>query len=97
VGLGWGFILTGIASVVINRAARDSTSVAVAVNAVTRNTAAAIGAQVAFAILAGVEVVGAFPVESGFTWVLAMGAVGAALLLLAAVSMPTRANAEGTG
>jgi hypothetical protein len=64
--------------------------VAVAVNAVTRNTAVAIGAQVAFAIIAGADIVETFPVESGFTWVFAMGGVGAALLLLTSTLMPDR-------
>jgi MFS family permease len=89
-GLAWGLILTGIASVVIRSAAADSTSVAVAVNAVTRNTAVAIGAQVAFAIIAGTEVAGAFPAESGYTWAFAMGCAGAALLLLVSRLMPGR-------
>jgi MFS family permease len=92
VGLGWGLILTGIASVVVRSAPADRTSIAVAVNAVTRNTAVAIGAQVAFAIIAGAELVGAFPVESGYTWAFAMGGVGAALLLLASTLMPSRAR-----
>ena len=90
VGLAWGLILTGIASVVIRSAPPDSTSVAVAVNAVTRNTAFAIGAQVAFAIVAGPDVAGAFPAESGFTWAFAMGGLGSALLLLASTLMPAR-------
>jgi hypothetical protein len=90
VGLAWGLILTGIASVVIRSAAPDSTSVAVAVTAVTRNTAVAIGAQVAFAIIAGADVAWTFPVESGYTWVFAMGGVGAALLMLTSTLMPDR-------
>jgi MFS family permease len=90
VGLAWGLILTGIASVVIRSAPADSTSVAVAVNAVTRNTAVAIGAQVAFAIVAGPDVAGAFPAESGYTWAFAMGGLGAGLLLLASTLMPAQ-------
>jgi hypothetical protein len=70
--------------VILRSAPAHSTSVAVAVNAVTRNTAASIGAQVAFAIIAGAEVVGAFPVESAYTRTFAMGAAGAAVLLVAA-------------
>ena len=91
IGLAWGLILTGIASVVIRSASPDSTSVAVAVNAVTRNTAVAIGAQVAFAIIAGADVAGTFPVESGYTWVFAMGGLGAAVLMLTSALMPGRA------
>jgi MFS family permease len=90
VGLAWGLILTGIASVIVRSAPPDSTSVAVAVNAVTRNTAVAIGAQVAFAIIAGAEVAGEFPVDSAYTWTFAMGAAGAALLMLTSTLMPDR-------
>jgi MFS family permease len=90
VGLAWGFILTGIASVIVRSAPADSTSVAVAVNAVTRNTAVAIGAQVAFAIIAGADLVGEFPVDSAYTWTFAMGAAGAALLLATSALMPGR-------
>ena len=82
--------LTGIASVVIRSAAPDSTTVAVGVNAVTRNTAVAIGAQVAFAIIAAADVVETLPVESAYTWPLAMGGLGAALLLLTSALMPGR-------
>jgi MFS family permease len=89
-GLAWGLILTGIASVVIRSAPRDSTSVALAVNGVTRNTAVAIGAQVAFAIIAGVDAVAGFPAESGYTAVFVMGAVGAALLVVVAFLIPGR-------
>ena len=89
-GLAWGLTLTGITSVVIRGAPRDSTSVAVAVNGVTRNTAVAIGAQMAFAIIAHADAVGGFPVQSGYTAVFAMGAVGAALLMVAAPLLPRR-------
>jgi hypothetical protein len=66
------------------------TSIAVAVNAVTRNTAVAIGAQVAFVIIAGADVAATFPVESGYTWTFVMGGLGAAVLLLTSASMPGR-------
>ena len=59
-------------------------------NAVTRNTAVAIGAQVAFAIIAGAAVAETFPVESAYTWVFAMGGLGAALLMLSSALMPSR-------
>jgi hypothetical protein len=75
---------------VIGNAPRESTSVAVAVNAVTRNTAVAIGAQVAFAIIAGADVAGEFPVDTAYTWTFAMGAVGAGLLLATSALMPGR-------
>ena len=90
IGLGWGVILTGIASVVIRSAPPEKTSIAIAVNNVPRNTAVAIGAQLAFAIIAGAEIVGGHPAESGYTWVFAMGGAGAAVLLLASALLPGR-------
>ena len=89
-GLAWGFVLTGIASVVIRSAPPDSTSVAVAVNAVVRNTAVAIGAQVTFAIIAGADGADAFPDESGYTSAFAVAGLGAALLMVTSTSMPGR-------
>jgi hypothetical protein len=54
----------------------------------------AIGAQIAFAIIAGVDVVGGFPVEAGYTAVFVMGALGAALLMIVAFLMPGRGTAR---
>ena len=51
-GFAWGLILTGIYPVVIRSASSDKTSVAVSINVLTRNTAVALGAQIAFAIIA---------------------------------------------
>ena len=87
---------TLVPAVVFPSPPADRTSIAVAVNASTRNTAVAIGAQVAFAIIAGAELVGAFPVESAYTWAFAMGAVGAGLLLLASASMPRSSYTAGS-
>jgi MFS family permease len=90
-GLAWGLMLTGIYAVVIRGAATDETGVALAVNVVIRNTAVAIGAQVAFAIVAAAEVVGGFPAEAGFTRAFALGAAGAAAALLLSMLLPDRA------
>jgi MFS family permease len=90
-GLSLGFVLTGIFSVVIHGASADKTSVAVAVNIVVRNTAAAVGAQVAVAIVTAAGVIGGFPADSGYTQAFVMGAVGACVLLLASAFLPGRA------
>ena len=42
------------------------------------------------AIIGGVAVVDGFPAGSGYSWVFAMGAAGAALLGLASLAMPGR-------
>lgn len=89
-GLAWGFMLTGIYYVVIRSVSTDKTGVAIAVNVVIRNTAVAIGAQAAFAIVAAVELVDQFPAESGYTRAFVMGAAGAGVALLASALLPGR-------
>jgi MFS family permease len=78
-GLCWGLILNGIYSLIVRGADTDKTAVALAVNVVERNTAAALGTQVAFAIVAG-----AGATVSGFEWTFAMGAIGAFVTLCTA-------------
>ena len=90
IGLGWGVILTGIASVVIRSAPPEKTSIAIAVNNVPRITPVSIGGQLSFAIIAGAEMGVGHPAESGYTWVFAMGGAGAAVLLLASALLPGR-------
>jgi MFS family permease len=89
-GLGWGLVLTGIVAVVIRSASSDKTAVALAVTAVVRFIAVAIGAQVAFAIVSGAGLVGPFPADVGYTRTFVMGIAGAAFLLLAAAFLPRR-------
>lgn len=90
IGLAWGLILTGIYTVVIRGARTDETGVALAVNVVIRNTAVAVGAQVAFAIVAA-KLVAGFPAESGYTRAFLLGTAGAGLALLASALLPGRA------
>ena len=47
-------------------------------------------ASVAFAIIAAADVAETFPVESAYTWVFALGGLGAALVLLTSALMPSR-------
>jgi hypothetical protein len=94
VGLAWGLVLTSIASVVLRSADENATSVAVAVNVVTRNTAVAIGVQVTLAIIAGAEVADGFPVEA-YRSAFAMGAAGAACALLASALMARAKSRSG--
>jgi MFS family permease len=89
-GLAWGLVLTGFFPVVIRGSSVDKTSVAVAVNLVVRNTALAVGVQVAFAIVENAGLVGRLPAEAGFTRVFVVGVTGAVVLLLASALMPGR-------
>ena len=90
-GVAWGLVLTSIYTVVIRSASTDKTAVAVAVNVLMRNTALAVGVQVAFAVITGAGLTDGFPAESGFTRVFLMGFVGACVTLLASATlMPGR-------
>jgi MFS family permease len=90
IGIAWGTVLTGVASIVVRSARQDQTSIAVAVNVVVRNTSVAIGAQVAFAIVAAAPVVAGFPAESGYTNAFWMGAAGAGVLLASSLLLRGR-------
>jgi MFS family permease len=89
-GLAWGFLLTGVYMVIIRNVSVDKTGVALAVNVIGRNTAAALGTQVAFAIIAGAGAAA----ESGYTRTFVMGAIGAGATLVAATFLPRRAAAH---
>ncbi len=90
IGLGVGFVLTAIYSVVVRSVSADKTAVGIAVNVVARAVAVSIGAHVAFAIIIGAGLVGPFPAESGYTRAFLMGAAGAALVLCASALLPGR-------
>ena len=90
VGLAWGFVLTGVAAVVVRSAPADTTGVAVAVMAVTRNTAVSIGAQVTFAIVIGAGLSGGFAAEEGYERAFWLAAAGAVVTLVSARLMPAR-------
>ena len=90
IGVGWGTVLTGVASLVVRSARHDQTSIAVAANVVVRNTSVSIGTQVGFAIVAAAPVVAGFPAESGYTNVFWMGAAGAGVLLASSLLLRGR-------
>jgi hypothetical protein len=89
--------VTGILSLVARSPALDKTSVAIAVNAVTRTTGSAVGAAAAAAILTSAIAIGPVPAESGFTDCFLMGAMASGAALLAAVLLPGRAPAGDQG
>ena len=89
-GIGLGFTVTGILTLVGRAATLDKTSVATAVNAVTRTTGSAVGSAAAAAIITGALTVGPLPAESGFTDCFTMGAIVSGVALLASVLLPGR-------
>jgi MFS family permease len=94
VGVGWGLILTAVYPVVIRGSSTDKTGVAIGVNVVIRNTSAAVGTQVAFAILTGAGVVAGFTAEDGFTRGFVLGAAGAAVAVAVSLLLPGRNRAS---
>jgi hypothetical protein len=89
IGFAWGLIITGVYMVVVRNVGRDKTSVALAVTILSRNTFAAVGTQAGFAIVAATAVAGV-PGGGGFTRAYAMGAIGAGVTLLLALTLPGR-------
>jgi len=90
IGLGWGFILTGIYPVIMRSASVDKTSVAIGVMVVFRNTAVSTGVTVAFVLIAAAGYSGEFVNDAGYTWAFVMCAGGAAVTLLASALLPGR-------
>ena len=89
-GLGIGLAVAAIVNLVVDAAGERRTSVSVAVNFVVRTIGAALGIQVAAAVLTGADRVGPFPAESGFTNGFVLGAVAAAVAVAATIAVPRR-------
>src|SRR5262245_52480069 len=90
VGLGWGFILPGVYTVVLRHASEDKSTVATAVVATFRTPAGAVGVTVSFAIVTAAGLSGQFRDESGFRNALLVAALGAAGTLVAGLTLPGR-------
>jgi MFS family permease len=90
-GLGIGLAFAATTNLVVHSVDERRTSVFAATTAVSRFTGAALGAQIAAAIViaAGVASDG-FPAESGFTDAFVLGLVAAVGALMASVAIPRR-------
>src|SRR3954452_9191208 len=90
-GGGVAFALAAIGTLVIENSAASETGVASGVNLIMRTMGAAIGAQVAAAVLSAHTAVGALvPDEGGFTVAFALGAGAAGLALVPAAALGRR-------
>jgi MFS family permease len=90
-GLGLGLSLTAIANLVVRSVGERRTSVSVAANAVVRTTGAALGAQVAAAVVIGAGVLGpGLPADRGFTSAFVLGAIAAVVAFAASTAIPGR-------
>jgi MFS family permease len=92
-GLGLGLSLAAIANLVVRSVGERRTSVSVAANAVVRTTGAALGAQVAAAVVIGAGVaLSGLPAERGFTSAFVLGAIASVVALAGATLIPGRAS-----
>ena len=90
-GLGIGLAFAAITNLVVRSVGERRTSVFAATTAVSRSTGAALGAQVAAAIVIGAGLVGpGFPAERGFTAAFILAFVATLVALAATVAMPAR-------
>jgi hypothetical protein len=90
-GLGIGLAFAAITNLVVRSVSERSTAVFAATTAVSRSVGAALGTQVAAAVVIGAGVVGpGFPAERGFTSAFVLGLVGAFVALAATAAMPRR-------
>ena len=87
-GVGLGFGLASMATLVVQAVPQRQTGIATAINMISRSVGGAIGAQVAAAILAGSAAAGKAPAESGYSAAFLMCAGAGVVAWLAAVAVP---------
>lgn len=88
-GAGIGMSIAGISTLVVTSVEPSATSGSVGLNALIRTVGAALGAQMAAAIVTAAGLVGGLaPDERGFTNAFVLGAVASAVAVLAATLLP---------
>jgi MFS family permease len=90
VGTAWGTLLTVLYIVVLRHASADKSAIATSIAAISRQVGLSIGVTLAFVLVTAVGFSGEFPSDSGYTAVFVMGAIGASVTLLAALTLPGR-------
>jgi EmrB/QacA subfamily drug resistance transporter len=91
-GVGLGFGLASMATLVVQNVPQRQTGIATAINMILRSVGGAIGAQVAAAILAGSAAAG-LPAESGYSAAFVMCGCAGLVAWLAAMAVPRRRRA----
>ena len=90
-GFGIGLAFAALTNLVVRAVSEERTSVFVATTAVSRSTGAALGIQVAAAIIMGAGVVPpGIPAERGFTGAFVLGLIAAVVALAATAAIPHR-------
>jgi MFS family permease len=92
VGLGIGLAVAALTNLVVRSVDQSRTSAFAATTAVSRTAGAALGTQIAAAIVISVGMVGRFPAEQGFTRALVLGLIAAVVGLGAAVAIPASSS-----
>jgi MFS family permease len=87
-GVGLGFGLAAMATLVVQAVPQRQTGIATAINMILRSVGGAIGAQAAAAILTGSAEAGKLPAESGYSAAFLMCAGAGLVAWLAAVAVP---------
>jgi MFS family permease len=90
-GLGIGLSFAAITNLVVSSVDEERTSVFAATTAVSRSIGAALGAQVAAAVIVAGGVDSGFPNERGFTHAFVLGALATLVALTATLAIPGRA------
>ena len=90
-GFGIGLAFAALTNLVVRAVSEERTSVFVATTAVSRSTGAALGIQVAAAVIMGAGVVPpGLPAERGFTGAFVLGLIAALVALAATAAIPHR-------
>jgi EmrB/QacA subfamily drug resistance transporter len=87
-GVGLGFGLASMATLVVQAAPQRQTGIATAINMIVRSVGGAIGAQVSAAILTGSPGPAGLPVESGYSAAFLMCAAAGLVAWMAAAAVP---------
>ena len=92
-GTGIAFSFASLGALVIANSAPHETGVATGMNTIMRTAGAALGAQIAAAVISSNTIAGTdIPLESGFTIAFAMGAGGALIALVPTMLLRSRAR-----
>jgi MFS family permease len=88
VGLGIGLAVAALTNLVVHSVDHSRTSAFAATTAVSRTVGAALGTQIAAAIVISAGVVGRFPADEGFTRAFVLGLIAAVVALGATAAIP---------
>jgi Na+/melibiose symporter-like transporter len=92
VGLGIGLVFAALTNLVVHSVDRGSTSAFAATTAVSRSTGAALGTQIAAAIVISAGAFGQFPADEGFTRAFVLGLIAAVVALGATAAIPASSS-----